>query len=122
VSGVCQPGNSSPKPECQVDDALIVLSGALELDGRVIAPGHLAYLGTGRDEYLLNVLDPTRAILLGGVPFGERVLMWWNLVARERDEMVNAYRHWTEDDGWFGRVDSRLERIPVGPPPWLHRP
>jgi redox-sensitive bicupin YhaK (pirin superfamily) len=104
------------------EHALIVLSGAIQIEGRVLEPGHLAYFGTGRDELPLKMQEPTRAMLLGGVPFDETVLMWWNFVARNRDEMIDAYRHWSDDDGFFGQVRSRLPRIPVGPPPWLGNP
>ncbi len=99
--------------------ALIVLSGALAFEGHIIEPGHLAYLGDGRDECTIGVRSPTRAILLGGVPIAEPILMWWNFVGRTRDEMIDAYRHWEDDDGWFGHVKSRLDRIPVAPPPWM---
>ena len=99
--------------------AVIVLSGAIEIEGVRIQPGHLAYLGADRDECTFSVDAPARAMLLGGEPFAEPILMWWNFVARDRDEMVEAYRHWATDDGWFGTVDSILERIPVTPPPWL---
>ncbi len=102
--------------------ALIVLVGAVVTDGRRIEPGQLAYFGTGRHECRLDVATNTRAMFLGGVPFEDPIIMWWNFVGRDRQEMVEAYRHWSGDDGWFGRVDSRLARIPVGPPPWLGAP
>jgi hypothetical protein len=44
--------------------------------------------------------------------------MWWNFVARTRDEIVHAHRSWQDDDGRFGPVASPLRRITVGPPPW----
>ena len=44
--------------------------------------------------------------------------MWWNFVARDRDEVSEARRQWAADDGRFGTVRSELERIEVGPPPW----
>ena len=99
--------------------ALILLAGSTTIEGRRIEPGQLAYLGAGRDECPIEVHADTRAVLLGGVPFDEPILMWWNFVGRDRQEMEEAYRHWSEDDGWFGRVSSQLARIPVGPPPWM---
>jgi quercetin 2,3-dioxygenase len=81
-------------------------------------PGNLAYLGSGRDELALETNEPARVLLLGGVPFPEPVLMWWNFVARTRDEVSEARRQWTARDARFGRVRSRLGRIEVGPPPW----
>lgn len=49
--------------------------------GKTLEPGHLAYLGLGLDERPLDVAEPTRALLVGGLPFPEPVLMWWNYVA-----------------------------------------
>jgi hypothetical protein len=46
------------------------------------------------------------------------VLMWWNFVARTRDEIVAAREDWMGPSGRFGAVASGLDRIPVGPPPW----
>jgi redox-sensitive bicupin YhaK (pirin superfamily) len=98
--------------------ALVVLEGAVSVGERVAEPGLLAYLGEGRDEVALAVAAPARALLLGGVPFPEPVLMWWNFVARTREEASAARRQWTADDGRFGTVRSSLARIEVGPPPW----
>jgi redox-sensitive bicupin YhaK (pirin superfamily) len=101
-----------------VEYALIVLRGAARVDERVIEPGYLVYLGVGRVELRLAVREPTRALLIGGVPFDEPVTMWWNYVARTREEILDAHHSWMADDGRFGRVDSRLARIEVPAPPW----
>ena len=49
-------------------------------------------------------------LLLGGEPFDE-ILMWWNFVARTRDEMEAAYRDWEAESDRFGAVHSDLPRI-----------
>ena len=46
------------------------------------------------------------------------ILMWWNIVARDRGEMDEAYKRWSTDDGWIGQVDSRIDRVPVPMPRW----
>jgi len=99
--------------------ALVVTSGAISVDGRSVEPGHLAYLGRGRDELQLSCSAPARALLLGGTPFEEPVLMWWNYVARTRDEITAAHRDWTERTDRFATVRSSLQRIDVPPPPWV---
>ncbi len=98
--------------------ALVVFSGAVTLDRRLIKPGHLAYLGIGRDECRLSTDDRARALLVGGIPFPEPILMWWNFVGRTQDEISAAARDWRADSGRFGAVASALPRIHVGPPPW----
>jgi quercetin 2,3-dioxygenase len=100
------------------EHALVVLEGRVTVDDVVVQPGVLAYLGSARDECRFEVETPTRALLLGGVPFPETLLMWWNFVGRNREEVSEARRQWTADDGRFGLVRSSLGRIEVGAPPW----
>jgi len=100
------------------EHALVVLEGAAVVDGAVVTPGQLAYLGIGRDELHLTADARTRAMLIGGVPCHERLLMWWNYVARSRDEITAAHADWTTVGERFGHVDSPLPRIDTGPPPW----
>jgi redox-sensitive bicupin YhaK (pirin superfamily) len=52
------------------------------------------YLGTGRDGVSLSAPAGSRLFLLGGVPLGETLLMWWNLVARTPDEIAAAAADW----------------------------
>ena len=98
--------------------ALVAFTGATRVDGQVVEPGHLAYLGSGRDELQLETPEATRALLIGGIPFDEPILMWWNFVARTQDEMTEAYDAWMAGEERFGPVDSELPKIKVEPPPW----
>ena len=100
--------------------ALVVIEGAIGIDGTALTPGHLGYLGAGRDEVSIDVREASRALLIGGVPFDEPVMMWWNLVARDRAEIDAAYASWRDADDRFGTVRSSLPRIPVAAPFW-HR-
>jgi len=100
------------------EHALVVLQGRVTVDGVAVEPGVLAYLGQSREEVALRSEAPARALLLGGVPFPEPILMWWNFVGRTRQEVSEARRQWSDDDGRFGRVRSSLRRIEVGRPPW----
>ncbi|GAB2675587.1 pirin family protein [Thalassiella azotivora] len=99
--------------------ALVVLQGGVAVNGQPLAPGRLGYLGEDRDELGLDVREPTRVMLVGGEPFDEPVLMWWNFVARTKEEVEDAYRSWAARDDRFGRVDSPLERIPAKAPWWM---
>ena len=98
------------------EHGLIVLEGALRGDGAVLAPGHLGYCGLGREELVVEVDEPTVAMVLGGVPFDEPIEMWWNFVGRSRQEFVDAYASWVDEDGRFGAVASHLDRILTTPP------
>jgi quercetin 2,3-dioxygenase len=72
------------------EHALVVLEGRVTVDGVVVEPGVLSYLGSARDECRFLAEVPARALLLGGVPFPEAVLMWWNFVGRRREELSEA--------------------------------
>ena len=102
--------------------AIIVANGSVLVDEFVVEPGVLAYLGAGRDECRFGATRASRAILIGGAPFDERLFMWWNFVARTQDEIADAWRAWSTADERFGRVDSSFARIDVDPPPWMSVP
>jgi len=98
------------------EHALVPLEGEARLDGSPLTAGGLDYLGTGRDVLRLSGASAgARVLLIGGAPFGETVLMWWNFVARTRDEIVAAREDW-EAGRRFGTVDAyRGARTPAPP-------
>ena len=113
-----RPGTTTMPIRPDFEHALVAFSGAVTIDQQPIEPGHLAYLGAGRDEVTLSAADATRVLLFGGVPFDEPILMWWNYVARDRAEIMEAHNDWMAESRRFGHVNSTLPRIEVGPPPW----
>jgi redox-sensitive bicupin YhaK (pirin superfamily) len=116
-----RPGDTTVELHPDFEYALVVLDGALSFGDRILEPGHLGYFGTARDELRLRAAGASRALLIGGVPFTEPVLMWWNYVARQRAEITDAHEDWTAGSERFGTVASSLPRITTGPPPWVVR-
>jgi quercetin 2,3-dioxygenase len=100
------------------EHALVVLEGTITVDATDVSPGSLAYLGVGRDELDLITDDHARVLLIGGEPFEDDLVMWWNYVARTRDEVAEAHRAWQAVDERFGSVPSPLDRIPGPALPW----
>lgn len=101
---------------------LVVLQGAVGIHGRTLPPGKLGYLGRGRDQLDVDVREPTTVILLGGEPFEEPIVIWWNFVGRNREEIESAYTSWQTQDDRFGKVASTLPRIPATVPHWQQSP
>jgi len=112
------PGTAVVPLETSWEHALVVLAGSIAVDEDILGSDVLLYLGTGRDELQLRATEPARAFLIGGRPFGEDVLMWWNFVARTRDEIDAAYSDWEGGSSRFGSVRSSLPRIPAPRPIW----
>jgi redox-sensitive bicupin YhaK (pirin superfamily) len=75
--------------------AVLTMSGLTEVDGVRLAPGSMLYLGSGRRDLPLRAVDGTsEVLLLGGEPFSERLVMWWNFVGRSHDEVAAARDDW----------------------------
>ena len=57
-----------------------------------LKPAEMAYVDPGRASLRLEALEASRLVLLGGPPFGEEIVMWWNFVGRthERDRAGSA--------------------------------
>jgi redox-sensitive bicupin YhaK (pirin superfamily) len=85
------------------EHALLVLSGNAALRTQPLEPDTLYYLGTQRDEIAVASDSGGRVLLIGGAPFGETILMWWNFVARTPEEIRQARDDW-EAHRRFGEV------------------
>ena len=114
-------GNIQMSLEPTYEYGAIVLEGLIELEGRELGPGTMAYLRPGRDELRVHARPASTIILLGGVPLDHEIFMWWNFVARTRVEIDAAYDSWRNNDGRFGKVDSPLARVETLPPYWRAR-
>jgi hypothetical protein len=85
------------------EHAVLTLDGAATVDDETVKPGPLLHLGEGRTSLRLRAGSDTRLMLIGGEPFTERLVMWWNFVARDHDEVVQAREEWMHGSG-FGQV------------------
>ncbi len=111
-------GTSGELPlETAWEHAVLALSPGLVVDGDAVPEGVLVYLGCGRDSLHLAAgtsaatgAAGARMLLLGGEPFGEELLMWWNFVGRTHDEVAAARDEWTAAvegaDTRFGHVTA----------------
>lgn len=87
------------------EHAAMCLEGEADVAGQHIVPGELLYLGTGRDEIDISSDDAARVLLIGGAPFGEDILLWWNFVARTQEELAEATEDWNAGRR-FGEVSG----------------
>lgn len=102
---VCQDNGARRLPlDPAFEHALFLIEGEMTLEGQAMAPGTLYYLGLGRESIALGNRGHARAFLLGGVPMQEDVLLWWNFVARNTEEMQKARAEWESHAARFGEV------------------
>jgi len=93
-------------------------AGAFAEDAASVDRSHLLYLGTARDGIEVFAEDDTVLFLLGGEPFEDDIVMWWNFVGRSHEEIVEAREAWEAQSERFGHVVGHgAERVPAPPMP-----
>lgn len=92
----------------------------VETDAEPVAlePQHLLYLGVRREGITVRSDAGATVFLLGGAPFEDDIVMWWNFVGRTHEEIVEAREEWEAGSARFGRVEGHGDvRIPAPPLP-----
>ncbi|MBC9734970.1 pirin family protein [Nocardioides marmotae] len=113
------------------EHGLLVDAGEPALNGIEVGADQLCYVPPGSGELVIRAGDAAvRALLLGGEPLGEEIVMWWNFVGRSHDEIVAFRREWQSEvigganpSGRFGVVrgyDGDPLPAPVLPNATLH--
>ncbi|MEO7349947.1 MAG: pirin family protein, partial [Terrimesophilobacter sp.] len=96
------------------EHGVLVDTGTVTVEDCDVPPAHIGYLAPGATQLTLSSgAEPCRLLLLGGAPFGESIIMWWNFIGRSHDEIVESRSTWMSDvidnadrDGLFGTVDG----------------
>jgi redox-sensitive bicupin YhaK (pirin superfamily) len=105
-----RPGASSALPlEPRFEHAVLAMDGDIEVNGRLVRRGELLYLPPGPDDVELAAPSgeaASRALLIGGEPFAEQIVMWWNFVGTDHDAIAAARAQWQARDVRFGEVDG----------------
>ena len=80
----------------------------LREDGAVAQPGEIVFQPAGASAIRLEASpsEPTRVLVLGGTPFGEQIVMWWNFIGRSHEEVVAFREEWQR---------QRADRTPGAP-------
>jgi quercetin 2,3-dioxygenase len=95
------------------EHAIFVFDGDVLLNDQPLDNATLHYLAPGRDEAKLTGSAVSRLLLLGGRPFGEQIVMWWNFVAGTHDEIARAREDWIHHER-FGEVKAyKGPRVPA---------
>ena len=97
-------------------------TGSLAVGGAVAQPGEIVFQPAGASAITLEASpsEPTRILVLGGKPFGEQIVMWWNFISRSHDEIVRYRADWqaliTAAPGAAGGPVPGRFTLPAGDP------
>ena len=105
------------------EHGVLVDAGDVTVDGTVVPISHLAYVPPGVETITITAATDARLLLIGGEPLGEQIVMWWNFIGRDHDEIVRFREEWqaglAERPGRFGVIhgyDGRSLPAPELPP------
>lgn len=106
------------------EHALVAVDGMASVgageagDAVALDRAQLLYLGIRRDHVVIESASGATLFLLGGEPFEDDIVMWWNFVGRSHEEIAEAREAWEADSDRFGQVVGHGdERIPAPPLP-----
>jgi quercetin 2,3-dioxygenase len=101
--------------------AALTLTGAVDVADGTLPDGPLLYLGAGRSSLALRAPGPARLLLIGGEPYPEEIIMWWNFIGRSHDEIVGFREDWMAGRGFGAPVRGYDgEPLPAPEMPMIH--
>jgi redox-sensitive bicupin YhaK (pirin superfamily) len=107
-----RPGRHRLPVESGFEHGLLLVDGDLVVDGTTVARTALLHRPPGIDALDLTSSGGATALLIGGEPLAEDLLMWWNFVARTHEEIVAARDAWAS--GRFAPVvDDARDPLPA---------
>lgn len=100
---------------------LLIDEGALHLHHSDLQAHQLAYLPPGSNTLSLQAHEgrPVRAILIGGLPFDEEFVMWWNFIGRTHEEIVAVRDTWESGRDGTSETFGTLDHMPSIPAPMM---
>ena len=87
------------------EHGILLLSGSLAVNGQALAVDELAYLAVGETA---RVEGDGLALLLGGEPFTEHIVMWWNFIGRSHAEIVAWREAWNAQGSDWPSFEDRI--------------
>jgi hypothetical protein len=97
-------------------------TGTVSMDELSAKPGEILFhpAGVHRLAVRAGTDEPARMLLLGGPPFGEEIVMWWNFVGRSHDEIVMFREDWQRERERERRLrpGSGADRFGAFPEAW----
>lgn len=90
------------------EHGFVLISGSAQVQTERPKTSDLVYLESGRSSVSITVEQDAVLMLIGGVPFGEKILMWWNFIGRNHDEIAEAREQWNNRSERFGEFEDKI--------------
>ncbi len=110
------PGRHEFDLDPQFEYGVLAVDGDVRVGGAAVTHRGLRYLAPGRAVLAIEVERDTIVMVLGGEPFDEHLVMWWNFIGRTHEDIVGARGDWEAQAARFGHVDGHEGQIIPAPP------
>jgi redox-sensitive bicupin YhaK (pirin superfamily) len=80
--------------DASYEHGVLVDTGVVSLGTLEVKQHELGYLPPGATRLSIRTAVDSRVLLIGGPPFGEAIVMWWNFVGRSHEEVVAFREEW----------------------------
>jgi redox-sensitive bicupin YhaK (pirin superfamily) len=100
----------------EFEHAVLAVDGPVRVGDADLTHRQMQYLGQGRSSIDLQVPRDTTVLLIGGEPFTESLVMWWNFIGRSHDDIEKARDEWEQGGARFGHVDGHDGQVIPAPP------
>jgi len=84
------------------------VGGEISVNNSSIPFGNLCYLPAGSTTVKISSFTGAKIVLLGGSPFGEEILMWWNFIGRTHEEIEQMRHDWNSQSTRFPTFIDRI--------------
>ena len=93
---------------------VLLVLGDLNVNSTTIPLTNLDYMPAGPGSLDVTSVTGAKFILLGGEPFPEDIVMWWNFIGRSHEEIVQMRTEWNSQTERFPTFEDRIHgRIPA---------
>ncbi|KQQ66637.1 pirin family protein [Microbacterium sp. Leaf320] len=99
------------------EHAIMLVEGDVSVAEHEMTQNDMLYLGDSREGIEVASTQGALVFLIGGEPFDDEIVMWWNFAGRTHEEIVEARTEWEAASARFGIVEGHDVRIPAPPLP-----
>ena len=79
------------------EHGFLLAEGQIAINGANLPVSGLEFIEIGAKTAKIKAFGQDSVVLLlGGKPFGEKILMWWNFIGRSHQDIVEARNQWND--------------------------
>lgn len=87
---------------------ILLAKGSATVNGVLVNENELLYIEVGHEQLEIVSTEPVIAIVIGGTPFEEKIVMWWNFIGRSQKDITEAREQWNARDSRFGDFEDQI--------------